>query len=473
LKRGNVIANLDWFTIAIFLFMVFLGWLNIFSAVYSDDHPGILDMSQRYGKQFVWICAALLIAVIVVLIDYRFYDFFAYLIYGASIFLLLAVLVVGKEINGAKSWFMIGGFQIQPSEFAKPAVALALAKYLSGYNVNIKDLKTFLISAVIIFTPSLLIILQPDTGSAIIFVAFILVVYREGFSVNILLGMLLLAVLFILVLLFNQFIVLLVIVGLALLTWWFLSGKFISVLKAFLIFAAVFAFFFGLNYFLNFGKSIYFIGLLSIVISSTFFLVRIFIMRIKNALYVLLIVFFSLLYSFFVNYAFHNALSDYQQHRINIVLGIESDPMGAEYNVIQSKIAIGSGGFSGKGFLQGTQTKLHFVPEQSTDFIFCTVGEEWGFIGSLVVVGLFLSLLIRLIQLAERQRNNFARIYGYGLVSIIFMHFFINISMTIGLFPVVGIPLPFFSYGGSSLWSFTILLFIFLRMDASRMDFIN
>jgi rod shape determining protein RodA len=463
MKRGNVISNLDWLTIVIFILMLFLGWLNIFSAVYTEDHPGILDMSQRYGKQFVWICAALLIAVVVVLIDYRFYDFFAYLIYGMSIFLLMAVLVVGKEINGAKSWFMIGGFQIQPSEFAKPAVALALAKYLSGYNVNIKNIKTFLISALIIFTPSLLIMLQPDTGSAIVFVAFILVIYREGFSVNILLGMLLLAVLFIMVLLLDQFIVLSIIVGLALLSWWFISGKFISFLKVLLLLVGVFALLFGFNLLLNIGKSLYFIGLVSVLIAAAFFLVRIFLMRLKNALYILIIVFASLLYSFFVNYAFHNVLSNYQQHRINIVLGIESDPQGAEYNVIQSKIAIGSGGFTGKGFLKGTQTKLHFVPEQSTDFIFCTVGEEWGFIGSLVVIGLFLTLLIRLIHLAERQRSNFARIYGYGLISVILMHFFINISMTIGLFPVVGIPLPFFSYGGSSLWSFTSSAIYFLK----------
>jgi len=472
-KRGNVIANLDWFTIILYLVMIFLGWLNIYSAVYTDESSGIFDMSHRYGKQFLWIVAAVVIATVIVLIDSRFYDFFSYLIFGLAVALLLFVLVAGKEINGAKSWFVLGNLQIQPSEFAKPAVALALAKYLSGFNMNLNSYKTFLYSAAIIFAPAVLIALQPDVGSAMVFAAFILVIYREGFSVSILLTLVMLAVLFILVLLISQFVILSMIIVAAAIIWGFMNGKFTVFIKTLLVPLISFGVLYGINYLFNLNRSLLFVGVAGTVIAIVFYVVRILIHRQRKALSVLMISIAALLYSVFVNYAFHNFLSTYQQHRINIVLGIESDPQGAEYNVIQSKIAIGSGGFSGKGYLNGTQTKLHFVPEQSTDFIFCTVGEEWGFLGSLLVVALFLVFLLRLIILAERQRSNFARIYGYGVVSVIFVHFFINIAMTIGLFPVVGIPLPFFSYGGSALWAFTILLFVFLRLDASRLDYLT
>ncbi len=473
MKRGNVFANLDWFTIILFLIMVSMGWLNIFSAVYSEEHPSILDMNQRYGKQFLWICASVIIAMIILFIDHRFYEFFAFFIYGAAIAMLILVLLVGKEINGAKSWFALGGFQIQPSEFAKPAVALALAKYLSLYNVSVKNIKTLLISAVIIFTPALLILMQPDTGSSLVYFAFILAVYREGFSVNILLVMLALIIIFLMVLLLNNFVVLSILIASGFIAWGIVTRSFKKFLGALLIFAFAGGLFTALRELTGLELSNYYLLVLSSVISGLTFVIFSLANRLRRGLFVIAAVVIAALYSFSVNYAFNNFLNDYQQRRVNILLGFESDPQGAGYNVNQSKIAIGSGGFSGKGFLNGTQTKLHFVPEQSTDFIFCTVGEEWGFLGSLVVIILFVLLFLRLLKLAERQRNSFSRIFGYGILSVLFLHFFVNIAMTIGLFPVIGIPLPFFSYGGSSLWAFTIMLFIFLRLDAARMEYIR
>ncbi len=466
-----MIANVDWFTVILFLVMVTLGWLNIFSAVYSEQHPSILDMNQRYGKQFLWICASVIIAVAVMTIDHKFYDFFAYLLYGLVILMLLAVLVAGREINGARSWFVIGGFQIQPSEFAKPAVALALAKYMSGFNVNVTNFKTFIKAAIIIFAPAVLILMQPDTGSALVFFSFILPVYRQGFPGVILLILISLGVLFFMILILSNFILLLIIIFIGFIVWGFLTRSFRNFAKVSIVYILSFAIVYGLVVLSGRKQDLYLTGMAALAPAIIFYLIYIFRHRLKKAFYVFAIVFAGIVYTFSVDYAFHHVLSDYQQNRINILLGVQSDPKGAGYNVNQSKIAIGSGGFSGKGFLQGTQTKLHFVPEQSTDFIFCTVGEEWGFLGSLGVVGLFVTLLIRLIQLAERQRSVFARVMGYSVFSVIFFHFAINIAMTIGLFPVIGIPLPFFSYGGSSLWAFTLLLFIFLRLDAARMEY--
>lgn len=473
MKRGDVFANIDWLTILIFILMLFMGWLNIFSAVYSEEHPNILDFNQRYGKQFIWILAAFVIAAIFLIIDFKFYEFFAYVFYITAIVLLLAVLIIGKEINGAKSWFMIGGFQIQPSEFAKPAVAIALAKYLSGFNLKINSLRTYLITAAIIFTPSVLILLQPDTGSALVFFAFLLPVYREGFPVGILMVLAAFGILFLMVLLLEKFIILLIIASISILVWAIITKSIKNFIRPGAVLLLSLGIVYGLSYLFKPGISKSVIVLISFLISGMIFLFHIIKNRFRAGLFILLAAVISTFYIFSVDYAFDNVLDDYQQRRINIMLGFESDPKGAGYNLNQSKIAIGSGGFSGKGYLKGTQTKLDFVPEQSTDFIFCTVGEEWGFIGSIVVLGLFSIFLIRLVLLAERQRSKFARIFGYGVVSVFFFHYFVNIAMTIGLFPVVGIPLPFFSYGGSSLWAFTILLFIFLRLDASRMEHIN
>ena len=473
MKRGSIIANMDWLTVLLYLFMISLGWLNIYSAVYTEEHPEILNLSQRYGKQFMWIIASIALAVLILLIDHKFYDFFAFAFYGFAIVLLLLVVVVGKEINGAKSWFMIGGFQIQPSEFAKPAVAIALAKYLSGFNLKINSLKTYFYSAAIIFTPSLLILLQPDTGSALVFFVFILVVFREGFPVSILLTLISLVVLFLVVLVLDKILVLAIVVALAIIILGISSRSVKIMLYSFLIVAGSFLLLYGVNFLAGMELSNFKVLIISYGFSIIIFVILILKSRLKRAAIVLVITVLSVFYVFSVDFAFQNILDTYQQRRINIMLGLESDPHGAGYNLAQSKIAIGSGGFNGKGYLNGTQTKLNFVPEQSTDFIFCTVGEEWGFLGSTLVVLLFVFLLLRLVYLAERQRSKFARIYGYGVLVVLFFHFFVNIAMTIGLFPVIGIPLPFFSYGGSSLWSFTILLFIFLRLDASRMEHIN
>jgi rod shape determining protein RodA len=470
MRRGSIIANLDWITIGLFLLLVVLGWLNIFSAVYSESHPNILDFNQRYGKQFIWIMATLAIAVAIVLIDQRFFEFFGYFFYGLAVFTLLLVVVAGKEINGAKSWFVLGGFQLQPSEFAKPATALALAKYLSTYNINITRPRTFIKAAAIILAPAMLIVLQPDFGSMLVFFAFALPLYREGFPGSILVVLIVLALLSILVLLFHELVVLVIIIVFGFITYWFISRSLKKTVFSILIFTASFVLCYSVFYLTGNRTEFYASALTGLILSITVYLVIAYYKRIKRIGLLLLAVAAATAYTFIVDYSFEHLLSAHIQRRVNILLGIQSDPLGAGYNVNQSMIAIGSGGFTGKGFLQGTQTKLDFVPEQSTDFIFCTVGEEHGFIGTFIVVALFLVFFIRLIQLAERQKEKFARIFGYSIISIMFIHFFVNIAMTIGFFPVVGIPLPFLSYGGSSLWAFTIMLFIFLRLDAGRLE---
>ncbi len=415
-ERQGILHNIDWITVLLFLILVFIGWINIYSAVYNEEHNSIFDFSQRYGKQLIWIFAAIGIALIIIIIDASFFTTFAYLIYGISILSLMAVLVAGTEIAGSKSWFQLGSIAIQPAEFAKFATCLALAKYLSTFNVSLSRLRTKIMASLIIFLPAALVLLQNDTGSALVYTVFILVLFREGLTGNILLVGVAIAVLFVFTLLIQKLYII-----------------------VFLILTAVM-----LYYFMKRSK------------------------RNIIALITMLLISCAIVYS--VDYAFDNILEPHHKKRINVLIGQELDLRGAGYNVHQSKIAIGSGGFAGKGFLNGTQTKYDFVPEQDTDFIFCTIGEEWGYLGTLFLIGLFIALLLRLIMLAERQRSNFSRIYGYGVASIIFFHFTVNIGMTIGLLPVIGIPLPFISYGGSSLWAFTILLFIFIRQDASRKE---
>jgi len=417
LRRGNnILQNIDWITVLLYLILVLVGWVNIYAAVYNEEHGSILDMTQNYGKQLLWIGTSVLLALVILLIDAKFFSTFSYLIYFLTLMLLIGVLLFGREIAGSKSWFQIGSFSLQPAELGKFATALALAKYLSGIDKDFSKFKTKVVAAFIIMFPAMLILLQHDTGSALVYTSFILVLYREGLSGNLLILGLIVAILFVVTLLVNKFIV----IG---------------------IIAALFILFYLLN---------------KAVRKRLFPLIGVFIIA---SMYVLS-----------VDYVFENVLEPHQKKRINVLLGIETDIRGAGYNVHQSKIAIGSGGFSGKGFLKGTQTKFDFVPEQSTDFIFCTIGEEWGFVGSFILIMLFLALLIRLIFLAERQRSKFSRIYGYGVASVLFFHFTINLGMTIGLFPVIGIPLPFISYGGSSLWGFTILLFIFIKQDSERLE---
>lgn len=413
-KENSIFANIDWLLVTLYLVMVFSGWINIYASVYNDEHQLITDMTQNYGRQLIWIVSSIILALVILIIDGKFYTAFSFPIYFISLISLVAVLFFGREISGSKSWFRFGDIGIQPAEFAKFATNMALAKYLSTLNIKFTDFKTKLISVLIIGIPIGMILLENETGVALVFFAFILVLYREGLSGNILLLGVLVTILFILTLLVSKIIL-------------------ISIVTGFSIIA--------------------------------FILMR---KKLKNILTIIFVFVFLSGSIYSVDYVFTKVLKPHQTQRIDVLLGKSQDLKKTGYNVNQSKIAIGSGGFWGKGFLEGTQTKYDFVPEQSTDFIFCTVGEEWGFVGSFVVIGLFITMLIRIIFVAERQRSPYVRIYGYGVASILFFHLMVNIGMTIGLAPVIGIPLPFFSYGGSSLWSFTVLLFIFIKLDAYR-----
>lgn len=364
----------------------------------------------------IWIITSLVLALIILITDAKFFSTFSYIIYGIILLSLIAVVLVGKEIAGSRSWFEVGNFSLQPSEFAKFAAALALAKYLSNIDLSINRLATKLVSAAIILTPALLILVQPDTGSAMVFSSLLLVLYREGLSGKLLLIGVGLAMLFVLDLVIDKFVLIGIVVGLAVI---------------------------ALLLYKNIRKR-WFVTILSVALLSGYILS--------------------------IDYVVDNILEPHQQKRLHVLVGTETDKKGAGYNVHQSLIAIGSGGLLGKGYLQGTQTKYDFVPEQSTDFIFCTIGEEWGFIGSFALILIFIGLFARIIILAERQRSKFSRVYGYGVASILFFHFAVNIGMTIGLFPVIGIPLPFISYGGSSLWGFTVLLVVFLKLDSVRLE---
>ena len=472
-KRNNLWANIDWFTVLLFLALVFMGWFNIYSSVYNQEHQSIFDVSQRYGKQLIWIGAALIIAFIILLIETNFYVFFAYIIYGVIVSLLILVLLVGSEINGARSWFGFGGFGIQPSEFAKFATGLALAKYMSTFGFKIQRLKSYITIGAIIFIPPVLILLQNDTGSALVYFSFVLVLYREGLSGVILFFGSLVALLFVLALVVSNLVLALLLVGAALTVLLILNPRVKQFSKVLFLFLAPVGIASGLHFVLKLNYQLSDVVTAGALVGGLLILAFGIRKKIKNYTIVALVFLGSVLFSISVDYGFSNFLEPYHQARINELLGIQSDPLGAGYNVNQSKIAIGSGGMWGKGFLNGTQTKYDFVPEQSTDFIFCTVGEEWGFAGTFLVILLFLTLFIRLIFLAERQRSGFSRIYGYSVTVILFFHFMVNIGMTIGIMPVIGIPLPFFSYGGSSLWSFTILLFVFIRLDASRLEHLS
>lgn len=418
-NQNNLTQNLDWVAVLIYILCVLIGWFNIYAAVYSPEVPtSIFDTTHNAGKQMMWIGTTILLIICILVIDYKFYETFAFIIYGAFVLLLVAVLFAGTEINGSRSWIKIGAFSLQPAEFAKLATSLALAKYLSDPAISLtRSWKDYIPIMGIIGLPALLILLSNETGSMLVFASFAIMLYREGLPGFIPAIGIVMAILLILTLLFVKWYIAAGIILVAILFIWIMpkatrrgGGVKATILVAGLMIGVVF----GVDFFIN------------------------------------------------------NVLQKHQRSRIMVLVDPDSDPRGAGWNVIQSKIAIGSGRLTGKGFLEGTQTKFDFVPEQSTDFIFCTVGEEHGFIGSFIVVCLFVGLIIRLVLLAERQRTRFARVYGYCVAGIIFFHFMINIGMTIGLMPVIGIPLPFFSYGGSSLWSFSILLFIFLKIDSQR-----
>jgi len=386
--------------------------------------------------------------------------------------MLLLVLFLGKEINGAKSWFEIGGISLQPSEFAKFGTALALASFLGSRRMDMKKLSVLFPASAIILFPAVLIAFQPDMGSTVVFFSLFIVLFREGMSPYIFVSGILMGVLFFLTLLVNNLYLELFLVFLAVALIWFITKKWKIAAAGIGVFAGISGILYLLNTYLLKSLSNELIVLTGLLLTGLVFIMFIIARKNSSVLIVFLFLVGSILFINSVDYVFNNMLQSHQKERVEIMLGIKSDPRGTGYNVTQSIISIGSGGFSGKGYLQGTQTKFKFVPAQSTDFIFCTVGEEWGFLGSLVVTGLYLFLLLRLLWMAERQRSAFSRIYGYGVVSVFFIHVVINVGMAVGLVPVIGIPLPFFSYGGSSLWGFTLLLFVFLRLDASRAEYL-
>jgi rod shape determining protein RodA len=414
MAQGRGLLKFDWLTIFLYAALVFIGWMNIYSASLSDTAQGIFDFSQIYARQLLFIFLSVLLIIFILAIEAKFYERFSSIIYIISMLSLLGLFVFGNTINGATSWYSFGSFGLQPSEFAKAATALALGKYVSDIQTNMSEFKHQLRAFLIIVIPALLIIPQPDPGSALIYAAFIFPLYREGLHfVYLLLGFFA-AALFILTLLLGVVWVSIGVLVIAALLFYRNRKKRPGWFKYIIISAACIGF------------------------------------------------------AFSVNYIFENVFEQRHRDRFNIVLGVETDAKGIGYNTNQSEIAIGSGGWIGKGWTQGTQTKGNFVPEQHTDYIFSTVGEEWGFVGSMIVVLLFVALIVRVLILSERQKNQFSRVYGYSVASIIFFHFFVNVGMVTGLFPTVGIPLPFFSYGGSGLWGFTILLFIFVKLDASN-----
>ena len=418
-RNEHITQNIDWLTVLIYAACVTMGLFNVYAAVYNpEEQTKLFDLSNNAGRQLMFIGTGVFLIIAILVIDHKFWEAFAPIIYGFCIFLLLAVLVIGSDINGSKSWIKIGSFSLQPAEFAKLGTALMISKFVTQPNVNLTKFRDLLLTAGIILLPMLLIILSKETGCALVFASFMVVLYREGIP-GIYPSILLISItLFILSLFFSPLYISLGLVVLAIIIFRFVLPRYDRNRKTIINLSVIF-------------------GAMMLFSASVDFLIK-------------------------------NVLQPHHRKRIEVLIDPKADPMGKGWNVIQSKIAIGSGRLWGKGILDGTQTKFNFVPEQHTDFIFCTIGEEHGFVGSAAVVLLILGLMCRLIFLAERQRTRFARAYGYCVAGILFFHFLVNIGMTIGLMVVIGIPLPFFSYGGSSMWAFTILLFIFLKLDAQR-----
>ena len=419
MKNQSVTNNIDWISIVIYIALVIMGWLNIYSSSLSTvtDSNSIFDFSQIYGKQFLFILFTIPLIFIVLSVEAKFYEKFSIVIFIVALVALAGLFVFGKTIAGQRCWYAIGSFTLQPSEFAKAATALALAKYLSDVQINLKEVKNQIQALIIVFLPVLLILPQPDPGSALIYSVFFVVLFREG------------------------------------LPGWYLITGLIGIV-VFILTLAI-------------GNPLIVIGITVVGLIINHFRSR-FVDRNIIMSAILLVLISGL--SFSVDYVFDNVFKQHHRDRFNILLGKEVDMKGVGYNTNQSEIAIGSGGFFGKGYLEGTQTKGGFVPEQHTDYMFTTVGEEWGFLGSLFVIGMFAFLILRIVYLAERQKTKFSRVYGYCVAGILFIHFFVNIAMVVGIFPTIGVPLPFFSYGGSGLWGFTILLFIFLKMDANKVN---
>ncbi len=478
-RPRGVLASLDWVTIVIYLLLLTMGWLSVCGATYSFAHPDIFSLETRSGMQLLWIGTSLALATVVVLLDDRMYDMFAYVIYAIMLLLLIATIFNPHSIKGSHSWLVLGPLRLQPAEFAKFATALALGKLMSAYGFDLRSWRDLLSTIVIIVLPMMAIVLQRETGSALVYLSLFLVLYREGMTGNVLFIGLAAVLYFVLGIRFantlmpddmtsvGRYVVLLLIqvftammVGVMCRDWQ-RAVQAVSACVGVTLLATLFS-----TYVIPFDVALVQYVLLAGMVG---FLVWAWVKeRLPGYVLAVLFAFGSMAFYGAADYTLNHVLEPHQRVRINVLLGLEEDLAGAGYNVHQSEIAIGSGGLKGKGFLNGTQTKLKFVPEQETDFIFCTVGEEEGFVGSAGVLLLFLALILRLIYVAERQPTRFGRVYGYSVLSILLFHLTINVGMVLGLMPVIGIPLPFFSYGGSSLWGFTLLLFIFLRIDAGR-----
>ena len=478
-KQPSVLRSLDWWTVGIYIALLVFGWVSVCGASYTYGDTDIFSLSTRSGMQIVWIGTSLFLGLVLLLLDDRFYDTFSYVIYAILLLLLFLTIFNPHEIKGSRSWLVLGPLRLQPAEFAKFATALAVAKLMGSYGFNIHHWKDFVAECGVVLLPMLFIVAQKETGSALVYLSFFLMFYREGMPGSILFTGVAMVVYFVVGIKFEGvsllqtptslgvFVVILLIQTFTSvmvnvycrnkkLMWYMLGGSFGATLLALLFSLYVIPF------------NIIWVQLLVTVIIVGYLLVEWLRTRLSNYFFILAFAIGSIAFFYSADYVLNNVLEPHQRVRINVLLGLDDDLSGAGYNVHQSEIAIGSGGLRGKGFLNGTQTKLKFVPEQDTDFIFCTVGEEEGFFGSAGVLILFLLLILRLIHLAERQPFAFGRIYGYCVLSIFLFHVFINVGMVLGLTPVIGIPLPFFSYGGSSLWGFTFLLFIFLRIDAGR-----
>ena len=478
-KSQNILRSLDWWTIAIYVALLIFGWISVCGASYTYGETDILSLDTRSGMQIIWIATSICLGFVILMLDDRMYDTFSYVIYGMLMLLLFATIFNPHSIKGSRSWLVLGPLRLQPAEFAKFATALAVAKFMSRYGFNIHRLRDFIRAGLIVLMPIMFIVLQNETGSALVYFSFLLMFYREGMPGSILFTGVAMVIYFVVgikyenVMLWDtpssvgQFVVLLLVqlftAGMV-----YVYCNDVKRTRSMLLYSR------GITAVaLLFSEYVIRFDIVTVQLCVTgglvvFLLYNWLSTRFHSYLFILLFAIGSVSFFYSADYVLNNVLEAHQRTRINVLLGLDEDLAGAGYNVHQSEIAIGSGGLQGKGFLNGTQTKLKFVPEQDTDFIFCTVGEEEGFFGSAGVLLLFLALIIRLIKLAERQPFAFGRIYGYCVLSVFLFHVFINVGMVLGLTPVIGIPLPFFSYGGSSLWGFTILLFIFLRIDASR-----
>ncbi len=478
IENINEKGSVDRVISILYLLFIVLGWLNIYAASFDlENAVSLFDLSGRAGMQLIWIGTSLLLAFALIKIDVAFYETYALLFYVIGLFLLVVTLIIAPDIKGSHSWLVIGPVRLQPAEFMKFVIALMLAKTFNTYGFTLMNRKSLIIVSSIILVPLLLVIMQSETGTALVYLSLVLVLYREGLPGGVLFIGAAAITLFIVGIKFSDtpippislgelIATILMIVFATGMIWYYVKRKMVAYIY-FIIVAVPFL----LNFILSFFKadlSYGWVALISLVATTLYLIYMQLRYRRKKYLLILMFLFGSVAFVESLEYVFNDILQPHQQMRIKVTLGMEQDLLGSGYHVGQSKIAIGSGGLIGKGFLNGTQTKLKYVPEQDTDFIFCTIGEEWGFLGSVLIIVLFAVFILRLLTLAERQTSAFGRIYGYSVVSIFLFHFMVNIGMVIGIMPVIGIPLPFFSYGGSSLWGFTILLFIFLRIDKSR-----